>query len=76
MRLTTSDLPRFKSPQTFNVMNQVDKEGQCKKCGEFGEIDKGNFCLDDSCRRDRLVTALYCGKARKLKDGTIVWAVE
>ena len=74
MKLTRHDLPKFKSPSSFVLVNTQERDG---KCGHYGELDKNSYCMDDDCRRDRLVKALIDGKARMLSDGyTLVWDVE
>ncbi len=73
MQLKAQDLPRFKSPSAFVTFNSGEKEG---KCGHWGEVDRFGYCLDDDCRHKRLVAALLAGKAKRLADGTLIWAVE
>jgi hypothetical protein len=73
MIIGKKDLPRFKSPSSFNIYNSGEAEG---KCGHWGELDRFGYCLNDDCRHDRLVRSLVNGTARKLPNGTLVWAVE
>ena len=74
MRLEEKDLPRaFRASRAFVIINSGEREG---KCGHWGELDRFGYCSDEECRHNRLVAALHAGKAKRLPDGTLVWAVE
>ena len=74
MRLEVRDLPRaFRSSKAFVLVNSGEREG---KCGHVDTLDRFGYCVQDDCRAERLVKDLKAGRAKKLPNGTLVWAVE
>lgn len=72
MLIEKRDLPQFKSPRSFLIFNSGEREG---KCGHWGEVDRFGYCLDEVCRSKRLERDLIAGRAKKLRDGTLIWNV-